>query len=43
MRVGVLGDLGHDTGEDEEMAEYGMVGWHRLAEELKYFARRELR
>ena len=43
MRVGVFGDFGQDTGEDEEMAEYGIVGWHGLVEECQYFLNSELR
>ncbi len=33
MRMGVSRELGHDTGEDEQVAEYRMVGWHRLSED----------
>lgn len=33
MRVGISRESGHDTSEDEQVAEYRMVGWHRLSEE----------
>ena len=33
MRVGVFREPGDDLGKDEDMAEYGMVGRHRLVED----------
>ena len=33
MRVGVFREPGHDPGKDENMAEYGMVGRHRLVKD----------
>ena len=32
MRVGIFRELGYCTGEDEHMAEYRIVRWHRLPE-----------